>query len=180
VATIDPTLSAIVALGLALLFASSAVHKLADWPKFCAALTDYRLSPAWMSPALACAVVALELTAAVLLPPVASRPPAALVAAGLLCAYAGAIGLNLRRGRTRLDCGCLGAGARKTIGSWMVVRNLLLAGLALIAALPVSDRPLATVDALSIGAAVACLAILYGAIDVLQQVATGPASRSSP
>ena len=167
---IDPVFSAVVALGTALLFATAVLHKLGDWPRFRAALTDYRIAAEWFVPGLAVAVVALEVAAAALLAVPWSRPAGALIAAGLLGSYAFAIGVNLRRGRTSIDCGCFGPGARNPIGSWMVVRNLLLAILVLAAALPVTDRPLTALDGLTIGGAVTCLAILYAAHEALQRV----------
>lgn len=167
---IDPAFSAIVALSAALLFGAAALHKLADWPRFRAALAGYRIAPDRLLPGLAVAVVALELAAVALLPLPASRPAGALVAAGLLASYAIAISVNLRRGRTNIDCGCFGVGARNTISRWMLIRNLLLAVLVCAAALPVSDRALTALDSLTIGGAVICLAILYAAQEVLQRV----------
>jgi hypothetical protein len=172
---IDPVLSAVVASGLALLFATAALHKLADWPRFRAALEDYRIAPLWLAPGLAVAVVMLEIVVAALLPVPTWRPAAALLAAGLLASYAAGIGVNLRRGRTSIDCGCFGPAARNPIGSWMVIRNVLLAVLALAAALPVTTRPLTALDALTIGGAVGCLAILYAVHEALQRAALHPA-----
>jgi hypothetical protein len=170
VSSIDPALSAVVALGVALLFATAALHKLADWSRFRAALAGYRIAPDWLVPGLAVAVVVIETVAAALLPLPASRPAGALLAAGLLASYAVAIGVNLRRGRTSIDCGCFGPGARNQIGPWMVIRNLLLAVVVLAAALPLTSRSLAPLDALTIGGAVTCLAILYAAQEVLQRL----------
>jgi hypothetical protein len=177
VSAIDPVLSAVAALGTALLFAAAVLHKLADWPRFRAALADYRIAPESLAPGLAVAVVALEIAAAALLPLPATRPAGALLAAALLGSYAVAIGVNLRRGRTSIDCGCFGPAARNPIGPWMVIRNLLLAVLVLAAALPVTSRSLTALDALTIGGAVTCLAILYAAQEVLQRVAPRPARR---
>jgi hypothetical protein len=175
VSGIDPAFSAVVALGMALLFAAAVLHKLADWPRFRTALANYRIAPEWLAPGLALAIVALEIAAAALLPVPSSRPAGALIAAGLLGSYAVAIGVNLRRGRTSIDCGCFGPAARNPIGYWMVIRNLLLAILVLAAALPVSSRSLTALDALTIGGAVTCLAILYAAHEALQRVAPRPA-----
>lgn len=172
---IDPAFSAVVALGIALLFGVAALHKLSDWPRFGAAIAGYRIAPERLVPGLAVAVVALEVAAATLLPLPASRPAGGLLAAGLLGGYALAIGVNLRRGRTNIDCGCFGPSARRPIGAWMVVRNLLLAVVALAAALPVTNRGLTALDVLTIGGAVTCLAILYAAQEVLQRVAPRPA-----
>jgi hypothetical protein len=175
VSAIDPAFSAIVALATALLFGAAALHKLADWPRFRAALAGYQVAPGWLVPALAAALVALEIAAAALLPAPATRAAGSLLAAALFGSYAVAIAVNLRRGRTRIDCGCFGAGSRDSIGSWMVIRNLLLSLLVLVATLPVTNRSLTALDAMTIIGAVVCLAILYTAQEVLQRVALHPA-----
>jgi hypothetical protein len=171
---IDPVLSVVAALGTALLFAAAAAHKLSDWPRFRAAVGNYRIAPQPLVPALAIAVVAIEITAAELLLLPASRPAGALLAAGLLAAYAAAIGVNLRRGRSSIDCGCMGAGSRRPIGPWIVTRNLIMAIFVLAAALPATSRPLVALDALTIGGALACLGILYAGQDALQRNAARP------
>jgi hypothetical protein len=54
-------------------------------------------------------------------------------------AYAAAIAINLLRGNTRIDCGCLGFGARVPELRWgLVGRNALLLAAVLTALLPVS------------------------------------------
>jgi len=50
--------------------------------------------------------------------------------------FAAAIGLTVARGRTEIACGCFRGDASRRIGWPLVVRNLILAGLALVAALP--------------------------------------------
>ena len=109
---LDPTLSLIVTLGAALLFGAAAVHKLADWQRFRGALGNYRLLPDPLVLAGAAAVVALEVAACVLLLLPSLRAAGAVLAAALLALYASAIGVNLARGRTSIDCGCLGVGRR--------------------------------------------------------------------
>ena len=166
---LDPAVSAIVAFGVALLFGAAALHKLADWRRFGLALEGFRLAPAWLVPALAPLLVALECATAMLLPFSATRRTGALLAATLLACYALAIGINLLRGRTSIDCGCLGAGQRHRIGGWMVIRNLCLCAAALAAALPTTVRGLTSLDVVTIVSAVLALGALYAAQDVLQR-----------
>jgi methylamine utilization protein MauE len=166
---VDPAVSAIVALGVALLFGAAALHKLADWRRFRLALPGFRLAPAWLVSALAPLLVALECATAVMLPFAGTRRAGALLAAALLACYALAIGINLLRGRTSIDCGCLGAGHRQRIGGWMVIRNLVLAAAALAAALPTTGRALTSFDLVTIAGAVLALAALYAAQDALQR-----------
>jgi hypothetical protein len=176
---LDPTVSAIIALGVALLFGAAALHKLVDWPRFRAALTDYRIVPVWLAPGAALGLVAFEGATAATLPFSASRPIGAFLAAALLTSYAFAIGVNLLRGRTSIDCGCLGAGRRSRIGGWMVIRNLGVAAAALAAALPTTGRSLTSLDVVTIAGAVLCVAALYAAQDTLQRIAH-PMAGSAP
>ena len=166
----DPVVSWIVVLGVALLFAVSVVHKLRDWPRFVGALGAYRLLPAIVVPVAAVTIVALELLAACALPVPATRALGAGVAAALLCAYAAAIGINLRRGRTAIDCGCVGFGRRQRIHRGLVVRNVLLAA-SLAFALAPAARALTALDVLTISAALLAAVVLYLAVDALAAIA---------
>jgi len=168
---LDPAVSTIIALGVALLFGAAVLHKLADWSRFRAALDGYRLVPSPLNPASAVSLVTLEGLAAVMLPFAASRRIGAFLAAALLVSYALAIGINLLRGRTSIDCGCLGAGQRNRIGGWMVIRNLGLAAATLAATLPTMGRSLTSLDVVTIVGAVLALAALYAAQDSLQRTA---------
>jgi hypothetical protein len=168
---LDPALSWIAALGTSLLFAASVVHKLRDWPRFVGALDNYRVLPAAGSGAAAWLVVALEACAAVLVAIPATRAAGALLAAGMLLAYGAAIALNLRRGRTSLDCGCVGLAQRRRIGPELVVRNAILAAIALLAAVPMAERTLLAIDGLTILAATLVLALVYLTADALAATA---------
>ncbi len=103
--------------------------------------------------------------AGVLIP--ATRAPAAGLGIALLLAYAGAIGVNLRRGRTELDCGCGGADERRPIAAWMVVRNLVLAAGLAVLALPWQPRALAAADLLTVGGGCIVGALLYASLERL-------------
>jgi hypothetical protein len=164
---LDPVVSWIVALGAAVLFGSSAVHKLRDWSRFTGALADYRVLPARMLPLAAPVIAGLEVAAAVLILPPATRAAGAWLAAALLACYAGAIAVNLHRGRTSIDCGCLGVSQRRRIGPGMVVRNVALCALVLLAAWPQAGRGLVALDVLTIAATSGVCALLYLAIETL-------------
>ena len=85
----------------------------------------------------------------------------------VLVLYAGAIAVNLVRGRRFIDCGCSGFAGQQPLGVWLVVRNLLLALMAYIATLPVQGRVLVWFDAVAVSAAVCVSAFLYAAINRL-------------
>ena len=159
--TIDPAVSWILALSLGLLLGSAGVHKLLDVGGFRSIVAGYRLVPPALEGPAALGVIAAELLAAVLVSVPATRSRGAALAAVVLVIYAAALALNLRRGRNRIDCGCLGFGQADRIAWWMVARNLGLTALALLAAFPVSSRALVALDGLTIGGSVTLGAILY-------------------
>ena len=158
--TLDTAASWFLGLGLALLFGVAAGHKLADRARFLAVLGNYDLVPAGLVPLAGMAIVAAEAAAALLLtlPPV--RAHGACVAVALLAAYALAIAINLLRGRTRIDCGCLGFGRHDRIAWTLVARNLALIALALALLLPASPRRLVALDVLTISASLVTVALL--------------------
>jgi Methylamine utilisation protein MauE len=163
---IDPVIGALLAGSFALLFAGAALHKLLAPARFHAAFSAYGVVPhalARLSPV----VPLLELTVAAGLLVRGSRAGAAASGAALLMTYAAAIGINLARGRRDLACGCGGPNDRRPIAPWMVWRNLGLAVLLGVSALPWSSRPLAGADSLTIGMGTAVIALLYMSLDML-------------
>ena len=102
---------------------------------------------------------------ALLVPSVAAG--ASVCAAALLAAYAGAIAVNLVRGRRHVACGCLGPAAEQPLHAGLLLRNGVLVALAGIAALAPSGRGLSALDAFTIGAAIATVTLIYMATDGL-------------
>ena len=163
---IDPVPRALLRAGLALLLLSAAVHKLRDARGFRAVLADYRLLPERLVPALAVALIGLECTVGASLLVPAAGPAPALAAAALLSVYAGAIAVNLARGRRHVSCGCAGPAGAQTLHEGLVARNGLLVLAALLAAGAAAPRPLVWVDAVTLTGGVALLALVYVAADV--------------
>ena len=164
---LDPLPHLTIALALAALFAASVIHKLsalAEWP---GVVRNYELVPDALVGAVAFLVPCGEaLTAGALLWP-ATRTAGALAAAALLIAYGVALGVNLRRGRTAIDCGCFGSRLRQGIAPWMLWRNGLIALLALALVLPVSGRPQSVAELAVGGVFAATLACLYPVVAVV-------------
>lgn len=156
----DRVLALLLAWALALLFASAAWHKLRDGAGFRAILSAYDLLPAALVPAASVLVPLAEAVLAAALLVDATRHAAALAGALLLAGYAVAIGINLRRGRRDLSCGC-GRDGGQPIAGWMLARNAVLVVMALAAALPAPQRPLGWVDATTLLPGVAALALVY-------------------
>ncbi|HZF25880.1 MAG TPA: MauE/DoxX family redox-associated membrane protein [Steroidobacteraceae bacterium] len=164
---IDPAISWTIATSVAVLFAVAVSHKLRAWNEFRVVVGNYQLLPAMLVPVVAGLSIALEAGAAALLVVNATRVIGGLLSSGLLALYAGAMAVNLLRGRVNLDCGCLGPGRRQPIRWWMVTRNIAIAIVALLAAIQPTPRALDALDAVTIAGAVLSLAFLYTALNLL-------------
>jgi hypothetical protein len=161
--TLDPLPGLIVQLGIAWLFVWAAWHKARGFGAFQAILASYRLVPARVIAPVAAGLLLVEALIAI---GALLRWPMALQAAMVvLVLYAGAIAVNLLRGRVLLDCGC--GGRPQPISWWLVGRNLVLAGAAGLALLPVAERHLMLLDAITVAAAVLVAAALYAAANNL-------------
>jgi uncharacterized membrane protein YphA (DoxX/SURF4 family) len=115
---------------LALLLGAAAMHKLRDLARFRQAVLDYDVLPAAVARGAAPLIAVLEAALAAALAGGIAVPVAATAVAGLLLAYAGAIHANVARGRTDLDCGCMGPAARVPVSFALVMRNATLAAAA--------------------------------------------------
>lgn len=163
---IDPVLRGLLRAGLALLLLSAAAHKARNVRGFRAVLADYRLVPERFVPAVALALTGLELAAGVSLLVPAAGPAPAWAAAALLSAYAGAMAVNLARGRRHVSCGCAGPAGTQTIHAGLVARNGLLVLAALLATSAPAPRALVWVDAVTAVGGFVLLALVYVAADV--------------
>jgi Methylamine utilisation protein MauE len=163
----DPLLELTVAWALAVLFAVSTAHKLAALAEWPGVVRNYRLLPETLTVTAAGALlIAAALTAAALMWPATHRIGACAAAAQLIV-FAAAIAINLRRGRTSIDCGCFGSRLRQGLSVWMVARNLVLALLALALLLPGRSRELTALDIATALAVVATLSFLYPVLAVV-------------
>jgi len=164
----DPLLQLIIAASLAWLFVHAARHKLLAGPaRFGAQLEAYRLLPRpLLRPAAVGLPVAEGAVAAALLFP-ATREAAGVAAALLLLTYGLAMLAALLRGQDRIDCGC--GGVAQPVSLWLVVRNVLLAGVALQLLRGVESRPLAVADAVALVLLTGMLALIYGTMEQLMR-----------
>lgn len=165
--SIDPAIAALILACTALLFGAAAAHKLRDLRRFDEIFTAYGLIPLPARWRLSRVVPLLEAAVAAGLLFEPSRTAAACVGIALLLAYAGAIAVNLLRGRRDLACGCGGPDDRRPIAAWMVGRNILIALLSAAVMLPWSPRPLVLTDAVTIGFGTATCALMYLCLDRL-------------
>jgi hypothetical protein len=165
--TIDPAIAALIVACTALLFGGAAVHKLRDLRRFDEIFAAYGLLPLAARLGVSRAVPFLEALVAVGLLLDAARIAAARVGIVLLLAYAGAITVNLVRGRRELACGCGGPDDRRPIAPWMVWRNILFAVVLFPVMLPRGPRPLQLTDMVTIGFGTATCALVYLCLDRL-------------
>lgn len=164
---LDPAFGFLIVAGIALLLTSAAIQKFRDLARFADIVAAYRVLPTALGRPVAWLIPCLEAAIAIALVWEPFRNGAVIAAMLLLIAYAAGLGVNLRRGRRDLDCGCGPARDRRPIAAWMVWRNVLLAAALGIAALPWSPRSLHLTDLLTIVGGLAAVAILYAAADRL-------------
>jgi hypothetical protein len=164
---IDPVLSLTLASAVASLFLASVIHKIRDPWRFREAVRGFELLPESLINVGAAVVWVAEFAVVVAFIFGATRTIGMSIAAALVTMYAGAIGVNLIRGRTRIDCGCVGFSERQHLGGWMVARNLVIAAAALVACLPRAPRELALLDGFVVVCAALCVAGLYMAQGLL-------------
>ena len=154
------TLALVLVLGASsLLYAFSAFEKIGDREAFRITLDAYQILPSAMGRVTVQLVISLELVAATLL-----ITPGFIyglwLAIGLQVAYATAIGINLVRGRTYIDCGCLGSEG-EGISAWHLLRNLVLLTLMSAALLPSNAREFVWLDYMLVPLGLAALALVY-------------------
>ncbi len=162
---LDPVVSTLIALSFALLFGTAALHKWRDLAGFAAVLDAYRLLPPGLVAPLAWVVPLLESAAARGL--LARQASAAAAGLGilLLSGYAGAIGVNLHRGRRDIACGCGGPDQRRPIAGWMLGRNLVLAMMLTGALWPRGAREIGWTDRATIAFGLAGASLIYLCLD---------------
>ncbi len=163
----DPVVGASGLFLVAAVMGGAALHKLRDRVKFVETMRDYRLLPDVMVPFASALVVLSELAAFALLLVPSLRPAGAVLAGGLLVLYAAAIGINLARGRTEIDCGCSFGASGQSISGWLLVRNACLLPFVLLAGAVWAERSFGLAEALVVLGAGLGLLVCYHAADRL-------------
>jgi len=165
---LDPLVIKLVSLAFALLLAAAAWHKLAAQARFRGILGAYQVLPELAVAPVAALIPALEAALAAAWALAWNLPATALATAALLAVYSLAIALNLRRGRTFIDCGCgFGAAGGQQLSGCLLWRNGALIALALSAALPSAGRDLLWIDYLGLACACFALMLIYAAASQL-------------
>lgn len=174
----DASVAVLASLFLGLVLAAAAIPKLRHPDEFQGVVTNYRLLPSFMVTPFARLLPWVELACAVALQMTPVRELAAWVAAGLFIMFALAIAINVGRGRTHIDCGCVRRPTSVSrIGMFHVLRALSLAGVSLYAALvPVQLASISIASWVMGLVAAVMLTILYLATDVMVGL---PATRTN-
>lgn len=164
---LDPVFDIALRGALAAILLAAAWHKLSDPIGFWKAVAGYRIVPEALTQTVARLVPIIEMTIAVCLLAIPSLMLPVIAAAFLWLIYAGAMALNLLRGRNELDCGCGGISADQKIHWGLVVRNgvLLMGTLALL--LPPIARVFTWFDYSAAGFATLILLLIYTAAEHL-------------
>jgi hypothetical protein len=115
---------------LIVIFALAVWHKLRHYPRFRAAVAAYDMVPEAFVAWFAALIVLLELLTVAFLAIHEGR--GTLLAFALFGTYTLAMGLNMARGRAEIDCGC--GDLPIPLSRWLLLRNVVLMGLALLAA----------------------------------------------
>ena len=148
---------------LALLFVVAGTHKLRHPAQFSELAAQYLpapLRPLWRDGLVyPVGLAEIAIALALLLP--LTRGVAAVVAAALLTGYALMMAWQLVQGRRDLRCGCAGPASDVLVSPALVARNLLVAGLGLLLALPLGPMALSGVGILLALCMAGFLAVLY-------------------
>lgn len=172
---LDPLIFRLITMLFALLLITAGAHKLGHLPRFQGILKNYQILPEHLVSIVSRLVPFVEILLGLGWVFTWQIDLVSALTAALLAAYALAMGLNLLRGRTYIDCGC-GFAASKQSGEnvgmqqlsiWLVYRNLLLIVLALMANIGTTARAFAVLDYFSIIAATLALVFAYTAFNQL-------------
>lgn len=155
------------AFGVGLVFTHAGLAKLRHRELMAGIVGNYRILPESAVATVARALPVVELVLGLAL--LAGGQRAAVVpAALLLLTFAGAMAINIRRGRSHIDCGCGRSQLRQTLGWPLVWRNLALAAILSSRLLPapaIGGLDLAT--AIVGGASLFLMTLLFNAIGTL-------------
>ena len=166
ISALDPVMLIALHLFLAAIFSLSCLHKLKNFTLFKQHVADYRVLPEALTGAAAIVLTLLEICLVVLL--LTQSSFGLLLAAALLLLYAFVMWVNLVKGRDSIDCGCGDPDQGQTISYSLVLRNAILAGLALAGVFAtVTSRELAGFDFATILFAVIAALLMYTTINQL-------------
>ncbi|WP_026295519.1 MauE/DoxX family redox-associated membrane protein [Methylophilus methylotrophus] len=165
----DPTVAIFASLFVALILAAAAIPKLRNQDEFLGVVANYKLLPAFLVSPFAKVLPWLELGCAIALLVPTLHVMAASVAAGLFILFSFAIAVNVGRGRTHIDCGCVRRPTSMSrIGMFHVLRALALAGLSLyVVVVPLEISGINLESVLTALASAIMLSLIYMGADMM-------------
>jgi len=122
-------LSATATVFIALIFVRAAWHKLGEFTEFTGFVADYKVVPETLVQPVSMAIVAAEVLVVALQFVPGGHMLGLLLAVAMLSLYAGVMAINIRRGRTFIECGC--GGAVQPLSWSLIMRNAVLVLVAL-------------------------------------------------
>ena len=151
-----------------LVFLLAAVQKAQHWKILSGVIANYRLLPRILVIPAAALLPPLELALGLLLLVGVAQDWAALGTVLLLAVFAAAMAINLRRGRTHIDCGCGQSFLKQSLSWTLVARNAVLAALLLPSLSPIGPLPMsATLIGAGAGFAFFLLYLLLNVLSAL-------------
>jgi hypothetical protein len=152
---------------LAVITGISGWRKLQHRAHYAGIISAYAVVPYRIGRWLPLLIGALECAAAIGLLFPATRMHGAIVAAGLLAMYAGAMVIALMRGQAGIDCGCGPPWSRQPLGIGHVMRTVALIVCALPVYLAGAGVPVDIAGWMRVLLIVICLLVLYRLVDFL-------------
>ncbi|MEY8830127.1 MauE/DoxX family redox-associated membrane protein [Sedimentitalea sp. XS_ASV28] len=161
---IAPLASVTITTFLVIVIMRAAWHKLERFLETVGFAQGYGVVPdRWAAPIVrVLTAIEIGIVLALLIP--ATRMPGAVAAALLFTGYGLLMATALMRGRSEIDCGC--GGAPQIVSGYTLLRNAILAGLALIVAV-LPAQAIGAVDAAAAIAAALVLAAIYAVVEKL-------------
>jgi Methylamine utilisation protein MauE len=148
----------------AFLLAAAAVHKAARWTHSLTVVQQFAGVPGTLAASSLGAATAAELAAGALLLVPAYRATGAVLAALLWTLYVALIIRAVVQGRRDVDCGCGFGPTSRPLGRFQIVRNVMLAALAVCIAWVSAFHGAAAIQGTFVVGGLGLLA-LYGALD---------------
>lgn len=128
--TYEPVITAYAQVLLLILFGAAGWSKLRSLEAFEGVVYNFRILPERAARPFARLLPVAELAVAAGLVLPATRASAAAGAIALLAVFCIAIAVNMGRGRREIDCGCFSSTLKQHLSIGLILRNVLLAGLA--------------------------------------------------
>lgn len=165
----EPAVVIFATLFTGLVLAVAAMSKLRHLDEFQGVVENYRILPEFLVAPFAKLLPFVELVTAVALLISPVREIAAWLATGLFVMFALALAINVGRGRTHIDCGCVRRPTSKSrIGMFHILRALFMAIVSAFVALSAFSMNEVTLGSWLIGIASAVLlTMLYLAADAM-------------